>query len=109
MTEWDNDRIKRFWEARGWHWWEDGQCWAYGESGISRELPDIHDLNALFRYAVPKLQDRGYGFVLTDSQSKPPFWCELYCSDTSHEVPSVVVANEDMALCLAEAIEKVLK
>lgn len=49
------EQKERFWKWCGWVWWEQGQCWCIGKSGISRELPEL-DLNNLFKYAVLKLQ-----------------------------------------------------
>ena len=118
MTEWDNDRQKRFWKACGcvqasgvlkrdfhyefgakvgdWRWPDGSQC-NHGR------LPDIHDLNALFKYAVPKL----YMYELNNANEEHEVMACVLLTDADDD-EFVCKRGKDVALTLAEAIEKVI-
>ena len=123
MTEWDNDRQKRFWEAcgcvqasgvlkRDFHYefgakvgdwrWPDGSGCKHGR------LPDIHDLNVLFKYAVPKVIELGDSVtILCLPHNSYEVEIQLHNGHPVH-YETVSAINRDIALCLAEAIEKVI-
>ena len=52
-----------------------------GTGGINY-YEGIGALGFLFKYAVPKLQEMDCGFVLCDSQGKPPFHTDIYTGYT---------------------------
>ena len=121
------EQIKEFWKRCGITWKNEGGCFAaYQDKELiiyltdtilkdgvwhKRTLLDVLpiDLNNLFKYAVPKVQEMGYGVLLCDYCSKPPFNCELYSYDTDHEQPASTAKDNDPALALFWAIWEIIK
>ena len=96
---WDTERIKRFWEACGFLTGANGAFtmgwYKYPDSLLLRdELPDITDLNALFKWAVPKVQEKMAKYKVMHLLKD---WVE-----------AIVIWDKDPAQALAEAIEKAL-
>ena len=63
----NKEQIKQFWEWCGF-WTETGQLWHFPEPEGHRflfNLPKI-DLNNLFKYAVPKVREKGCRTMLSD-------------------------------------------
>ncbi len=99
---------KEFWELCGFEWHEMIELWNDPIRGlVSSILPPI-DLNNLFKYAVPKLQDKGFEFCLSDSWGKPPYHAEIYRYGDNGEFLFKHVINYDPAQALKEAISKAL-
>ena len=114
MTEWDNDRQRGFWEACGFEvikriWLGETihrTQWVHGkgcDSIILPELPDIHDLNALFKYAVPEAL-KTYKVAMF---SEPKGYSVYFFRD-SDACSKTAAFDPNPALALAEAIEKVI-
>lgn len=127
MTEnkWTQEREKRFWEYFGfkqanirWNYhYERGvrvADWLYPDGTFHRELPDITDLNALFKWAVPKVQDMGYSVELIAHHGKcnweeGNFQCRIATPNDFCEMGNIFGAiTKDPAQALAEALEKAL-
>jgi len=111
---WTQERIKRFWEACGfvevlgkenWRYEEFKETnywWQAPKGGRYLELPSITDLNALFKYAVPKVCEEGYSVELWALKG---FESIIKKED---EIISDEFDFEDPALALAGAIEKAI-
>jgi len=84
--------------------------WRFPTSHIMPDSPDFpNDLNACFKWLVPKLQEGGYGFTLCDSQGKPPYFFELYSYQTMFpEAHAGDAEAETPSLALCLAIEKLI-
>jgi len=116
MTEWDNDRQKRFWKACGFVEMrfndkpdEPSLLYKYPSSssvGVAL-LPHITDLNALFKYAVPKVAELldldSIEFDIVQGYVRINYW-----QHTGNEEADNYLYNYE-GESLAEAIEKVIK
>jgi len=117
MTEWDNERQRRFWEACGIKrgrkvevagFSDDVYNWSYPDGWTRLNPPDIHDLNVLFKYAVPKVIELGDSVtILCLPHNSYEVEIQLHNGHPVH-YETVSAINRDIALCLAEAIEKVI-
>ena len=120
MNEPSEEQIKKFWEkiadevevfSGGKHYhFRFGDKWYDGDQiGFATGIPTI-GLNNLFKYAVPKLQRDGFGYVLSDSQSKLPHIATFY---TGYREGAEDIAesayDDDPALALFLAINKVME
>ena len=103
------EEIKRFWEWCGFYYrkdkdplasfWEtkDGRAWGY-------ELPRI-DLNNLFKYAVPKIEEIGLDIEL--KRTIEPKWQVIISNYTDR--PPTMGNDDNPALALFWAIYKVVE
>ena len=116
MTEWDNDRQRRFWEACGIKRGrkvevagvsEDVYNWNYPDGWTRLNPPDIHSLNDLFKYAVPKLMEQGYT-IMCESVKEGISVLYEWCFTRGENEGIWQALDKDPALALAEAIEKVI-
>lgn len=110
-----DEQIKEFWEWCGFVDTFEGDTGAYywtapNDGGYGVDLPPI-DLNNLFRWAVPKLQDKGYMVELYAFECKDfrvRIYNVTYSAPESWRDPIVEVKNEDPALSLFWAIYEVI-
>ena len=72
----EQERIQAFWGKCGLVKIKRG--WKFPDGDVLIDADPQVDLNSLFRYAVPKAQEKGIAVLLCDSRSKLPFQCELY-------------------------------
>jgi len=91
--EWTPEKEEEFWEKCGIYELSDDR-WSYPDCGI-RSKPDIHDLNALFKYAVPVAK-----------KLKPKGWLTGTIQGIFEEYS---LNDRDFALALAEALWKALE
>lgn len=112
VNKWTTERIQKFWERCRfrkeiiWDGLQNFDCWRDPYNNPCAP-PDIHDLNAIFRYAVPRViaTNRWLGiFTVTYSTGV------MYCCVITWEGKEIAqTENSELALALAEAIEKVLE
>ena len=101
-------QIKEFWEWCGLIKNRKGN--SYYDPSIANTEPrcaiigDGIDLNNLFKYAIPKLGENGFGFCLSDSCSKPPYHGDVYRYGDDGETLFRHITNEDPGLALFWAI-----
>lgn len=109
--------LKEFWEWCGFRQDVDGlyilpDCKRWTDrSGASinviQFLPKL-DLNNLFKYAVPKLQDKGYMVELYSYEQKG-YKVSIYHITGQVDIPVVITTNEESALALYQAIRQVME
>ena len=95
--EWTPEKEQKFWERCGFRYYDKAIAETPAGDFI---IPDITDLNALFKYAVPKVKRWEMGSCPNDTIFA------IVCQES--RFPSEAVA-ETPALALAEAIEKALE
>ena len=80
------------------------------ETEICASIPVLPrlDLNNLFKYAVPKLQDKGF-MVELYSYEQAGYRVAIYNITGQADIPEVVVRNNDPALALFGVIWEVIK
>ena len=112
----ERKRLERFWERCGFQQAEWGYHyeftkrvpdWITPDMDVRRNLPEL-TLDNLFRYAVPQVQELGFGFCLSDSQGKPPYFVDIYSETNESERFFVAAQNQNPAVALFEALEKAI-
>ena len=120
MNQPTDEQIKEFWEWCGWEIRieevRDASGWVCHPisswfNGVETALPDL-DLNNLFKYVVPKLQDKGYITELTayEQSGFNVMVFGLFDEGIDGERKALVeIEDDDPALALFWAIYKVIK
>ena len=125
-NEWTTERTQRFWEAipteHEWQSTEDKwgnlKCKWCGEIRPKSMLvttkcrPDITDLNALFKWAVPNVEKildlEGIEFSPKDETAYIHYWQHTGNLEADNYLYNYQGKSKDPAQALAEAIEKAL-
>ena len=93
-------QIKEFWEWGGWK-----PAINYNDPTTSEEHPPLIDLNNIFKYAVPKLQDCGLRLhMLTQPRGGKDYFCSIGGKYLAH----ACIYDKDPALALFWAIWEVI-
>ena len=107
MNEPTEAQIKEFWEWCGfWQDTYDKGLWRFPDGyTVAGELLPI-DLNNLFKYAVPFLQDKGYMVELFSYEHKG-YKVKVYNIIGQVDIPIVITKDDDPALALFWALWQV--
>ncbi len=108
-------REKADWKRKGFHYEATVKCpnrIPPNPSSVDEEYGITHlpriDLNNLFKYAVPKLQEMDYATLLCDSQGELPYHAEIYLYGDKGESIFKRAVNDDPALAVFWAIKETL-
>ena len=120
MTEPTQEQIKEFWEWCGLRYEcydtpafpNMGGAWIDTDDKLTNtedpcEPPPI-DLNSLFKYAVPFVQDKGYMIELYSYEHKG-YKVKVYNIIGQVDIPIVITKDDDPALALFWALYKVME